>query len=875
MIPSSLYPTAGSYGVGFTSSEYTITYTDTANSSSISWDGSMDAYALGYINPDQLPTSMAISHVFITEEENVDDRNIVIQRIRPSSNAQIGYAMKSSVTSTTYYRIQDGVVSSGDLSSMRFVNNFFPEFVATKSTVILNIKWFVFAESNILSTTQNITVSFDDDSTYYSWQMFKQESRSITTNLTISGNNYGDVTFNYSDFVKGKFSGRTSTSAEVVGYCIGFSFPATSYRSGYNSGTINYAFAPLINYSGTYSYGEISGDVTQTYCRLKTNQTTSNAGIALYNFTYNSGQGRLTNIYLQDGFDDDVFNVGELKSTFYPGHSVPTNTHINTDNTLVVKEDSNPQVIFRPIRKFEEIDETFALYSRFTSVSNPPVSYRNGMTYCCDVNSANLFSIHFKTGDITDESFKAGLQPWQYVDRDNPEPENNGTENTNDFDPTDPNQMPPYTPEPPPTPGGEEGHNPDNPELSLGDTEDVPGDSVEDDEHRDTPIQFPVSAFMTQYVLTASDVYNMGRTLWSAVGDPNSNVAANFWKTYTSTGTVNIANLMDFFVSVKCFPFDMTNIAYGWQAPAMTVGTGAVPILNSSVWVLGVSTYIVDCGTVPTNIKPFALGVNSNAYDFRNYVNCEITCFLPYCGTVELNPADVFPYTLSCKYFVDMLSGSCTAVVWAERPDGEVPVASKTGQIGKIVPISATNVMTVAGQAISGVGNMVQTVGEALISLATKQALGATQAPINEASKNKEYLQEMATYKSNQDSISEYGAGASKGMNLAAGAISGVGNLMSRKGIGAPALSAGTGLEAMHISERPYIVIRRLNYSSPNNYAHTTGFSTTDGGGENNKPTIGSYSGWTVFQNPDLSGIVATKEELDEIKYLLETGVYL
>ena len=712
-------------------------------------------------------------------------------------------------------------------------------------------------------------ISFDGNNSYYSWLEFKNGRK-----LTYNTSQYGTFEFGYNDFEKGRISGTTSTGAEVTGFFVNFLIDYRSVISGYGSSGYNFVFSPLLNYSGSYEYGEISGDLEQSYTRTKFGEHTSNQGIALYQFTYNNNQGRLTNIYNQYGYGDDVFNVGDLKSIFMGSPRAPMYTHIYTDSTLVVKESLNDQVTFFAIRDFDEIDQCLALYSRFTSVTEPPVSYLTNKTYCCDVDANNKFSIHFKTGDINDASFKAGLQPWQYIDRENDDPEDNGTLNTNDFDPTDPDQMPPYEPEPP-TPEGEEGHNPDNPELSLGATEDVPGDSVEPDEHRDLPLHFPVSAFITQYVLDVNQIYNMGKTLWGGMGDSLSQMASNFVKTYTSTGTINIANLMDFFVSVKCFPFDMTALNYGWQAPAMTVGTGAVPILNESVWVLGVSTHIVDCGTVATNIKPFTLGVNSNAYDFRNYVNCEITCFLPYCGTVELNPSDVFPYTLSCKYFVDMLSGSCTAVIWAERPDGSVPVASKTGQIGKIVPISATNVMTVAGQAISNVGNMVQTIGEAVVSLATKQALGAMQAPINEASKNKEYLQEMATYKRGQESISEYGAGASKGMNLAAGAISGIGNLMSRKGIGAPALSAGTGLEAMHISERPYIVIRRLNYSSPNNYAHTTGFATTDGGGETNTPTIVSYSGWTVFQNPDLTGITATKEELDEIKYLLETGVYL
>lgn len=870
MIPGSLFPTTGSYSVGFTGSEYSITYTDPASSASIAWDGSMDAYALGYINPDQLPNSMAISHVFITEEENVDDRNIVIQRIKPSSNAQIGYVMKSSLTSTSYYRIQDGVISSGDLSNIRFVNNFFPEFMATKSQVTLYFRWFLTlpGSSNIYYFTDSTAISFDGDTTYYSWLQFKNGA-TITKNFTTGGNNYGDIEYSYSDFNKGRYSGTTTTGAQVSGFCIGFSFPNTSYRSGYSSGNINYAFAPLINYSGTYSYGEISGDVEQTYSRLRSNQASANSGIALYNFTYNSGQGRLTNIHYEDGFGDDVFNVGELKLAFNSG-SVPINTHIYTDETLVVKDTNNPQVTFYPLRRFEEVDETFALYSRFASVSSPPVSYRSNMTYCCDVNSANLFSIHFKTGDITDESFKAGLQPWQYIDRDNPEPENNGTENTNDFDPTDPDQMPPYTPEPP-TPEGEEGHNPDNPDLNLGITEDVPGDSVETAEYRDTPVTFPISAFLTQYVLSAQDIFDMGHALWSGIGDPNSLMAANFIKTYTSTGSLNISNVMDFFVSVKIFPFNVADFNIITLKPAMTIGTGALPLLNYTIPVLNVATYVLDCGTVNT-LQDGAFRLSTSDYDFRNYINCTYTVFLPFCGNIELNPADVFPYELRCKYFIDFISGSCTGCVYVLRDNKEILVGSKTGQMGKIVPITATNVNAVVGAALSDVSNLMQTIGSAVISAATNQAMGASQMPVNESSKSADYLRKVADYRAEQNAIRTQGNESQGYLGMATKSISDVGNMMSRSGIGIPSLSGGTGLDALHISKRPYLAIRRLNYCSPNQYAHTTGFPGTDGSSD--KP-LGRYQGWTVLENPDLSNIKATQEELSEIKYLLETGVYL
>lgn len=863
MNPQGIYATTSTRSVGFTTGDYSLEFSDTANS--LSWDGDMSAYALGYINPDQLPNSMAISKVFITEETNVDDRNIVIQRIKPTTNAQIAFVRKND-TSCSHVRHDDGTVTSGNLSGFCFINNLYPEFVALLGRLTLYIKWFVYANGTIVNySTPTLQLSFDGNDTYYSWLEFKNGRT-----LIYDFGQYGTVEYGYRDFHKGRFSGHTSTGAEVIGFFVDFTFGYSSRISGYSSGNYNFAFSPLLNYSGSYEYGEISGELEQSYTRTKFGEHSTNQGIALYQFTYNSGQGRLTNIYDQYGYGDDVFNVGDLKSVFMGSPRAPIYTHIYRDNTLVVKESNNDQVTFFSIRDFDEIDQCFALYSRFTSVTDPPVSYLTNKTYCCDVDENNKFSIHFKTGDINDANFKAGLRPWQYIDRENDDPEDNGTLNTNEFDPTDPEQMPPYTPEPP-TPEGEEGHNPDNPDLNLGITEDVPGDSVEPAEYRDTSITFPISAFLTQYVLDSSDIFQMGNALWSGIGDPNSNMFLNFAKTYTSTGTLNISNVMDFFVSVKMFPFDIASLDIISTRPAMTIGTGAVPLLNYTVNVINRATAVIECGTVNT-LQEGAFKLSATDYDFRNYINCTYTVFLPFCGNVELNPADVFPYELSCRYFVDFISGSCTACVYALRENKEVLVGSKTGQIGKIVPITASNVNAIVGSALSDVSHVVQTIGSAVISAATNKALGANMAPVNEASKNADYLRDMADYRAKQSEISAKGSSQQSALGMATGAIGGLGNMMSRSGIGIPSLSGGTGLDALHISKRPYLAIRRLNYCSPNQYAHTTGFAGTDGSSDK---SLGRYQGWTVLENPDLSNIKATQEELSEIKYLLETGVYV
>lgn len=865
------FPTNSNYNQTCTirGHEYTNEFTSGADSLGIT-DYPEDYY-LGWIRPENLPNICKTTRlgVDVEDEENV----LVVAPPTYNANIPFGYCMDTStglggVSSILLWESTGGTPVSFRKyfrRSPRFINKFYPEYYGTPLQIELlfnNVLYNPVGEithfNNVWKRTTIIFNNYNDLVSFANGTLSKTVSVyeniiSQTFYFQLTGTDFSDGTFYASDLNGTGYECRFF----LTGICI------SGMYLGYTN-TTEYTIMPMFKHTMNFEFNDSS--YNRTITELKSiNQAGGGSWLAT---VYDSGN--IESYYDYEGVGS-VYCGAPPEIVRFSAAEVASTALLQYKNGVVLARiDYNNHKYVAVYTTMSDIMKYANLYVR--NVTGACISYISGTAFATYVNGNDEFTVTQISGNIEDNSFRNQLREWQYVDLEyDPENPDQGTGEIA----YDPDDMPPYEPVPPTPEPGDEGHNPDNPELSLGATEDVPGDMIEEDEHRDSPIQFPVSAFMTQYVLTASDVYNMGRTLWSGMGDSVSQMASNFVKTYTSTGTINIASLMDFFVSVKCFPFDMTNIAYGWQAPAMTVGTGAVPILNSSVWVLGVSTYIVDCGTVATTDKAFKLGVNSNAYDFRNYVNCTISCFLPFCGTVELNPADVFPYTLSCKYFVDMLSGSCTAVIWSERPEGYVPVASKTGQIGKIVPISATNVMGVVGQAISGVSNIFQTVGEVVISAAKRRALGATQAPINEASKNKEYLQEMANYNKSQTDISNKYSDAGSGLGVVTGAVSGIGNLMTRNGVGIPSLGAGVGLEAMHISERPYIVIRRLNYSSPNNYAHTTGFATTDGGGENNKSTIGSYSGWTVFQNPDLSGIVATKEELDEIKMLLETGVYL
>jgi len=830
-------------------------------------------YYLGWIRPENLPSICKTTRLGI--DGTGDNSELVIAPPEYNSNIPIGYFMDANndlgtVSSVLLWEQTGGgtpvTFTTHFAGTPRFINKFYPEYFGMPRYIrITFLRTLYDPQGNIPNVGQNVR---SGNKIFYNYQDFLQFCKGNTTitdafSYTPSGGTSMQMSFTFTgtDFASGTcyLQDDNESGYEARYWLTGVT--VSGMFLGGNSGGTNRTIVPMFKHTMQFTFND--DQYNRTLTELKgCNNMGGNNNIAII---FYSSAG-ITNIQYYS-YDAVAHQCGSPDSTVrIPVEQIKDGTHwlFYQDGIIIARMDNNAQKYVKAYCKLSDIENYVNLFVRVTKAAC--VSYISGMSYATNVSADDEFLANLKTGDIEDSAFRTGLREWQYVDIEyDPENPDSGTGETA----YDPDDMPPY--DPTPTPEGEEGHNPDNPDLNLGITEDVPGDSVEPAEYRDTSISFPVSAFLTQYVLSSSDIFQMGNALWSGIGDPNSNMFLNFAKTYTSTGTLNISNVMDFFVSVKMFPFDIASLDIVSTRPAMTIGTGAVPLLNYTVNVINRATAVIECGTVDT-LQDGAFRLSANGYDFRNYINCTYTVFLPFCGNIELNPADVFPYKLSCRYFVDFISGSCTGCVYASRDNTEVLVGSKTGQIGKIVPITASNVNAIVGSALSDVSHVVQTIGSAVISAATNKALGANMAPVNEASKNADYLRSMADYRAKQSEISAKGSSQQAAVGMASDAIGGLGNMMSRSGIGIPSLSGGTGLDALHISKRPYLAIRRLNYCSPNQYAHTTGFAGTDG--SSSKP-LGRYQGWTVLENPDLSNIKATQEELSEIKYLLETGVYV
>lgn len=189
-----------------------------------------------------------------------------------------------------------------------------------------------------------------------------------------------------------------------------------------------------------------------------------------------------------------------------------------------------------------------------------------------------------------------------------------------------------------------------------------------------------------------------------------------------------------------------------------------------------------------------------------------VTCYLPYIGFVELETKQILDKTVTLKYIYDVITGVCTACFYANN----IEIAKYSGTLAIDIPITASNRAQVeAGYIRSALG--------ALGSLAAGNLLGA----------------------------------AANGF----GALT-AHNSFTTKGSPSPSCD---GFD----EQKAFIIIDYPVYQEPTNFGHEYGYPC------NLSLTLGNLSGFTQLQNVDVTGLAITENEREELKSLLESGIYL
>lgn len=469
-----------------------------------------------------------------------------------------------------------------------------------------------------------------------------------------------------------------------------------------------------------------------------------------------------------------------------------------------------------PLLVWGDLYKTVALMYRVCFGQQYFDGYQNGATYATVVSNNDEFRADLKTGTLADPAFKNGLREWQYSD--------DGIQ-ANEFTESDT----PVGPGPTPRPDPED-----------------PGDA----ENSGVDITLPSIdglgagfGFITQYAMRGSQIAELGAKLWQGFDrdDPDiDKYIQNFeYDIDPDTGSVKFSDVMDFFISFRAYPMPLGNLTSITNVGTdFYIGSGTQP-LSLSTNIHRVDSYLeqVDIGSVAL---PFWFG------DYRDY-EMEITLYLPYCGTAELNPGDVLGGTLSGTYVVDLVTGSCTAYVMCETWDGrKFPVAILPGQLGVDVPITATNAGRVASRLLGDRINVAENIVGVIKNASAMLGSAVT---------------------------GNYGGAAAQAMNAfispAINEQKMYAGIMDRGSIQAPMLSGGRGLAAFKNPATAYVQMRSPFYAIPANYSQSVGDPAAVA------VRIGDCTGFNRFVNVDTSGITTDLDDQLAIRQVLESGVII
>lgn len=370
------------------------------------------------------------------------------------------------------------------------------------------------------------------------------------------------------------------------------------------------------------------------------------------------------------------------------------------------------------------------------------------------------------------------------------------------------------------------------------------------------------TGLVTLFRPTQQEVAALGSYLWTNFRD----FIENLQKLFT--------NPMDYFIAFNIFPVSplVTN------AREIYIGNWAT---NISMPPVANQWYEFDCGTV-TLQKYWG-----SALDYAP--NTKVQLMLPYIGSVQLNTDEVMGQQIGVKYRIDLLSGSCVAMVTVNgnvyyQFTGECAVAVPlTGAdwsriysavVGAVGTAIAGGVGVAAAGAVGGTGGLV-----AARSYEAAAAGGAAWASINETSKGVRGVAEMrqrmldvsnaamenarnAASKSVRRSEGVRNMRLANTVNNTVGQVMGAKSAISHSGT----ISGSAGMLGVRDA---YLIVEYPNQSLAKDYKHFVGYPS------NMYARLGTLSGYTEVEQVIPEGIWGTDDELAELIESLKGGVYL
>lgn len=798
-----------------------------------------DAYWLGWINFDNLPVDYRLSNFVIngdtvtltdiTEQKNYDIGYTVGNGNSPAYKAGVIRYDEEAVKWVPWDHQEPDVENQS--ISMRLCN----KVDINRQGVTRIVPIFAINPMNSGGVSQSYTMAFCavEAPTFLKDNTWEADA----TIIDLHGNSgiSGTVKFSAND-IDGEIHTRVLGGVNCEYFCCGFQIENSNWTY-FNTQTQKYEFTTIQSTLRPFLALEANG-FDGKYV-INAASSPFNDGFSLYygaGYTYNQRYGFLWqynqnyHLYQTKPFDTtDGLIAGNFEGSFsiaavrdrFPSSGVYGFYPAESGNFVLQSTGYYEFIMIRRKYTLEEIRKTMSLYPRIIApdmadyINYDPnfLPLLNFNPIYAEVSEDNEFLTDTVTGRIP---CQLKLRPWQRI----------GNAVEPEIAPYDTADKPEYIP-------------------SGGEAENTGEDIVR-------PSSLGVggtNGFITQYALDASQVAEIGKLLW--LNFTNADYYKNFLFTLSTTGTINISELLNYFISLRVYPFSLLNIpSYDAAGNDMYIGAGFVPLhFKDPIHTINNYADYVDAGTcyIPRHYN-----------DFRDYADTEVMLFLPYCGTMRLNAADVVGGTLHVQYAIDFASGGVNAYVDLTTHDGhQFPIGVMSGCVGADIPLTASNATQIAARIASGALNFANIFEDAEkssinngLGIASGALTGNVPGIVGGAV-NELYL---------------YGDTAQRVAQTAL-------NAPQAKATAMPMMAGGRGFGAFGQPTTAYVQIRRGLYAEGktpsstwvNTFAHAT-----------DKPiTVGSCKGFTQFSNVDVSGLSCTSDERSQIKALLESGVYI
>ena len=213
-----------------------------------------------------------------------------------------------------------------------------------------------------------------------------------------------------------------------------------------------------------------------------------------------------------------------------------------------------------------------------------------------------------------------------------------------------------------------------------------------------------------------------------------------------------------------------------------------------------------------------SISLAEHFHSFADYIGTRSKLYIPFIGFVDMLPEYWQAGSIGVEYMFNVIDGSFMAYV--------VSTSSKSNLSGSVIAqYGGTACMHFPLTGLN-YASMVSGIVGAAASIATAGTVGAALG------------------------------GAASALNVFAQG----GNVNQSNGYNSTAALMGV--------RTPYLLIERISPAYPGNYGHDIGYTS------NISTLLSNVSGYTEITNIDLSGIPFTSDELQELRQLLEDGVY-